>query len=85
MSGAYAFAPLACCSLHVEINATTATLRHSGALWLQGPRALVAGDLHLEKGSAYAARGQLLPPYDTPQTQRRLLSEMAATHPPLIL
>ncbi len=26
---------------------------------------LVVADLHLEKGSAYAARGQMLPPYDT--------------------
>src|SRR5690606_37950947 len=29
-------------------------------------------DLHLEKGSAFAARGQMLPPYDTRETLQRL-------------
>ena len=45
------------------------TLDRSGALWLAAHRTLVVSDLHLEKGSAYAARsGQLLPPYDTRET-----------------
>lgn len=49
------------------------TLDLSGALWLAAHRALVVSDLHLEKGSAYAARsGQLLPPYDTRETLARL-------------
>lgn len=39
-----------------------------GALWWAGERLLVVSDLHLEKGSAYAARGQMLPPYDTSAT-----------------
>ena len=43
--------------------------RSSGALWLAERGALlVVADLHLEKGSAYAARGQMLPPYDTRET-----------------
>ena len=42
---------------------------------------LVAADLHLEKGSAYAARGQLLPPYDTGETLRRLAAEIEALMP----
>ncbi len=42
---------------------------------------LVAGDLHLEKGSSYAARGQLLPPYDTRATLDRLEAEIAALNP----
>jgi len=33
---------------------------------------LAVADLHLEKGSSYAARGQLLPPYDTAATLARL-------------
>ncbi len=33
---------------------------------------LVVADLHLEKGSAFAARGVLLPPYDTATTLARL-------------
>ena len=44
----------------------------SGALWWAAERMLIAADLHLEKGSAYAARGQMLPPYDTHATLTRL-------------
>ncbi len=33
---------------------------------------LVVSDLHLEKGSSYAARGMLLPPYDTAATLDRI-------------
>ena len=40
----------------------------SGALWLPEERTLVVADLHLEKGSAYAARGVMLPPYDSSAT-----------------
>jgi metallophosphoesterase superfamily enzyme len=40
----------------------------SGALWLPQERTLVVADLHLEKGSAYAARGVFLPPYDSAAT-----------------
>jgi len=42
---------------------------------------LVVADLHFEKGSAYALRGQLLPPYDTGETLRRLEAEVAALAP----
>ena len=44
----------------------------SGALYLPDERTLVVADLHLEKGSAYAARGVLLPPYDSAATLRLL-------------
>ena len=37
----------------------------SGALFWQEQRLLVVSDLHLEKGSSFATRGVLLPPYDT--------------------
>lgn len=39
-----------------------------GGLWWADRRVLVVSDLHLEKGSSYARRGQLLPPYDTGAT-----------------
>ncbi|WP_270937899.1 ligase-associated DNA damage response endonuclease PdeM [Falsiroseomonas oryzae] len=35
-------------------------------------RLLAVADLHLEKGSAFAARGQMVPPYDTKETLERL-------------
>ena len=44
----------------------------AGALWWADERLLVVADLHLEKGSSFARRGQLLPPYDTPETLARL-------------
>ena len=43
-----------------------------GAAWLADERLLVVTDLHLEKGSAFAARGVALPPYDTRATIARL-------------
>ena len=44
----------------------------SGALFWEEQRLLVVSDLHLEKGSSFAARGVLLPPYDTVATLGRL-------------
>jgi DNA ligase-associated metallophosphoesterase len=56
-------------------------LRPSGALWLEAEGLLAVADLHFEKGSAYAARGQMLPPYDTGETLGRLEDETAALAP----
>jgi uncharacterized protein len=44
----------------------------SGALWWPAQATLIVADLHFEKGSAYATRGVLLPPYDTRATLARL-------------
>ena len=55
--------------------------RLSGALWIEAARTLIVADLHLEKGSAYAARGQMLPPYDTGETLHRLEAEAAGLDP----
>jgi DNA ligase-associated metallophosphoesterase len=44
----------------------------SGALYWPEQGMLAVADLHLEKGSSYAARGQFLPPYDTTETLSRL-------------
>ncbi len=44
----------------------------SGALYWPEHGLLAVADLHLEKGSSFAARGQLLPPYDTAVTLARL-------------
>jgi DNA ligase-associated metallophosphoesterase len=53
----------------------------SGALWWPEQRLLVVADLHLEKGAAFARRGCLLPPYDTPATLARL-EELLHRHRP---
>jgi DNA ligase-associated metallophosphoesterase len=44
----------------------------SGALYWPGERALIVADLHLERGSRFAASGQMLPPYDTRDTLAKL-------------
>jgi hypothetical protein len=44
----------------------------TGVLVWPAERTLIVADLHLEKGSAFAARGQMLPPYDTRATLMRL-------------
>ncbi|MEJ0064718.1 MAG: ligase-associated DNA damage response endonuclease PdeM [Caulobacteraceae bacterium] len=81
----YAFAQSRCGGLVLELAGTLALLRRSGALWLEDERLLVVADLHLEKGSAYAARGQMLPPYDTRETLARLTAEVAQLRPHTIL
>jgi hypothetical protein len=43
-----------------------------GGLWWADRRLLVIADLHFEKGSAFARRGRMLPPYDTTETLARL-------------
>lgn len=48
----------------------------SGALYWPAEDALIVADLHLEKGSAFAARGILLPPYDTAATLARLAATL---------
>ena len=71
--------------LRLAIAGTEALCRPSGALWLAREGALVVADLHLEKGSAFARRGQLLPPYDTGETLTRLEAESEALGPRTIV
>jgi DNA ligase-associated metallophosphoesterase len=81
----YDYANADCGGLRTAIGATEALLRCSGALWLAAERALVVADLHLEKGSSYAARGQMLPPYDTRETLGRLAAEVEALGPAVVI
>ena len=57
----------------------------SGALFWEAQRLLVVSDLHLEKGSSFAARGVLLPPYDTAATLGRLASVIAYHEPRMVI
>ncbi|WP_292043665.1 MULTISPECIES: ligase-associated DNA damage response endonuclease PdeM [unclassified Brevundimonas] len=67
--------------MQIGVAGEPCVLRAAGTLWLPQHKTLVVSDLHLEKGSAYAAKGQLLPPYDTRETLDRLLAEVAETQP----
>jgi len=53
----------------------------AGALYWPEQGLLAVADLHLEKGSSFAARGQLLPPYDTAATLARLARLIARYAP----
>lgn len=75
----------ACGGLKVRVNGEVCVLRCSGALWVAAHRTLIASDLHLEKGSAFAARGQLLPPYDSPATLAKLEAEIEALNPAVVV
>jgi len=48
------------------------TLDGRNVLWWPDEETLLVADLHLEKGSSYAAAGRMLPPYDTDTTLARL-------------
>ncbi len=52
-----------------------------GALYWAETETLVVADLHLEKGSSFAARGQMLPPYDTSATLQRLAATVRRLAP----
>jgi hypothetical protein len=56
----------------VTVAGVTLSADCLGALYWPEESLLVVSDLHLEKGSSFARRGQLLPPYDTTETLARL-------------
>jgi len=56
-----------------------------GALYWPEHGLLAVADLHLEKGSIFAARGVLLPPYDTAATLARLARLIARYAPRCII
>ncbi len=53
----------------------------SGALYWDEERLLIVSDLHLEKGSSFARRGILLPPFDTAATLAKLAAVVAHYDP----
>ncbi|HXL13437.1 MAG TPA: ligase-associated DNA damage response endonuclease PdeM [Bradyrhizobium sp.] len=65
----------------VDVAGVTLVADLSGALFWEEERLLVVSDLHLEKGSSFATRGVLLPPYDTAATLGRLAAVIARYDP----
>jgi DNA ligase-associated metallophosphoesterase len=82
---AMAFTTSPCGGVAMAVNGTQVVLKASGALHVPARDALLVADLHFEKGSAYATRGQLLPPYDTRETLTRLERAVAACAPRLLV
>ncbi|MDX2235727.1 MAG: ligase-associated DNA damage response endonuclease PdeM [Hyphomonadaceae bacterium] len=71
--------------LRVTVAGVAVEALPEGALWIPDAGALVVSDLHLEKGSAFAVRGQMLPPYDTRATLGRLAALMARRSPTVVV
>jgi uncharacterized protein len=69
----------------VTVASVTLIADLSGALFWEEQRLLVVSDLHLEKGSSFAARGVLLPPYDTAATLGRLGAVIARHDPRTVI
>ena len=65
----------------LDIAGVQFTADASGALFWDDERLLIVSDLHLEKGSSFATRGILLPPYDTAATLARLAIVIARYDP----
>lgn len=58
--------------MQLAFHGQSLELDPSGALYWPARGLLVVADLHLEKGTAFARRGTLLPPYDSHATLARL-------------
>jgi DNA ligase-associated metallophosphoesterase len=69
----------------VDVAGVTFVADLSGALFWEEQSLLVVSDLHLEKGSSFAARGTLLPPYDTVATLGRLGAVIARHDPRMVI
>jgi uncharacterized protein len=65
----------------LSLGAAEFVVDAAGALFWALESLLIVADLHLEKGSAYAARRMFLPPYDTAATLARL-AELIFTYRP---
>ena len=52
----------------IALGGTSAILDLSGGMYLPDEDTLLVADLHFEKGSSFARRGIMLPPYDTRET-----------------
>lgn len=57
----------------------------AGAFYWPAERLVVVADLHLEKGSSFAKRGVLLPPYDTRATLSRMAALVARYAPRIVV
>jgi uncharacterized protein len=69
----------------ISISSRSFVADVSGALYWPAEDALIVADLHLEKGSSFASRGVLLPPYDTAATLERLAATLDAYSPSIVI
>jgi DNA ligase-associated metallophosphoesterase len=71
--------------LSLDVNGEHLVLDAAGAAWWPARETLIFADIHFEKGSSYAMRGALLPPYDTRATLKRMGDVVARRRPKRIV
>ncbi len=71
--------------IDLHLNGADLLADISGAMAWPARSLLAVADLHLEKGSAFASRGRLLPPYDTAATLARLEATIEAHDPTTVI
>jgi DNA ligase-associated metallophosphoesterase len=71
--------------MQLSFRGQALALDPAGALYWPARELLVVADLHLEKGSAFARRGALLPPYDTHATLARLEALVRRWRPAILV
>ncbi|KQY23973.1 ligase-associated DNA damage response endonuclease PdeM [Rhizobium sp. Root482] len=69
----------------ITVNGVAAVCDPLGGLYLPDLDILVVSDLHLEKGSAFARRGMMLPPYDTLATLKILEAVISRYDPKTVI
>lgn len=68
-------------AVEIAVNGTRVVCDFRGVAYLPDADVLIVSDLHLEKGAAFARRGQLHPPYDTTKTLK-LLTDCVSHYQP---
>ncbi len=69
----------------IALNGERVLLDPRGVMYAPDQGILAVSDLHLEKGSAFARRGMMVPPYDTRQTLLRLAAIVEEYAPGLVI
>jgi DNA ligase-associated metallophosphoesterase len=69
----------------ITLQGVTLVADCAGALYWPEEGILAVADLHLEKGSSFAARGVFLPPYDTGATLSRIAALVARYAPRMVI
>ncbi|WP_245410994.1 ligase-associated DNA damage response endonuclease PdeM [Microvirga flavescens] len=69
----------------IALSGLAAVLDLSGALFLADENVLLVADLHFEKGSSFARRGMMLPPYDTRETLKALRQAVSRFSPRAVI
>jgi uncharacterized protein len=69
----------------IALKGCAMVLDLTGAIYLPEHDVLLVADLHFEKGSSFALRGMMLPPYDTRETLKALCAAIDRFNPRAVI